>query len=153
MILWIQLVSLFILALVLGVFWGTWFSLSRSINKVSAQTFLENGRWFIKNLAGPMALLMPLTLLLLGLDAWLFPDKGSPGFYLVLAALGLFLATLLITLLVEVPIDNRIKRWEIHSLPDNWTGLRQKWQRYHTLRTFTCMGSFSLLLFGTLFYG
>lgn len=99
-----------------------------------------------------MAVLMPLTMVLLVLEACLFPSKHSAGFCFILMALGLFIVTLLITLFVEVPIDNQIKRWDIYSLPDNWMILRQKWQRYHTLRTFTCMGSFLLLLYGVLFY-
>jgi uncharacterized membrane protein len=148
----VQFISLFLLALVLGIFWGTWFSLSRSIEEISPQTFLENGRFFIKNLAAPMRILMPLTILFMIVGTVLYPFKNSPGLYLNIASLMLVILALLITVLVEVPIDNQIKKWEITTLPENWQNLRAKWQFYHTLRTFVCMGSFLLLLAGTLFY-
>jgi hypothetical protein len=34
-------VHVFLFALVVGVFWGTWFSLSRSMSAITAATFLE----------------------------------------------------------------------------------------------------------------
>ena len=48
-------VHVFLFALVVGVFWGTWFSLSRSMNSITASTFLEVGHTMIANLGGPMA--------------------------------------------------------------------------------------------------
>jgi len=49
-------------ALVMGVFWGTWFALSRSIAVLRAQTFLDIGHATIRNLGVPMSILMPLSL-------------------------------------------------------------------------------------------
>jgi hypothetical protein len=34
-------VHLFLFALVVGVFWGTWFSLSRSMSVITAATFID----------------------------------------------------------------------------------------------------------------
>ena len=39
----LQLVSVMLFALVTGVFWGTWFSLGRSMDGITAATFLEVG--------------------------------------------------------------------------------------------------------------
>ena len=148
----IQFTGISLLMLVTGVFWGTWFSLSRSIERISAETFLENGRWFIKNLARPMQILMPLTILVMILGILVYPDKSASGFYLDMIAFILFIAALLITLIVEVPIDRQIKGWTISTLPVNWTGLRHKWQKYHTLRTFICIASFLLFAASVIFY-
>ena len=38
-----QFASIFLLIVVTGVFWGTWFSLSRSIASTTPATFLEVG--------------------------------------------------------------------------------------------------------------
>ena len=46
-------------SLVTGVFWGTWFSLSRAIGALTPATFLEVGHTMIGNLGGPMSVLMP----------------------------------------------------------------------------------------------
>lgn len=152
MIVAIQFFTTFLLALILGVFWGTWFSLSRSIEKISPETFLENGRIFIKNLARPMRMFLPLTILVMIAGLYLYPNKSITGFYLAIASFILIIITLIITVGIEVPIDNKIKTWTITTLPANWKALRSKWQFYHTLRTFICMGSFLLLLASELFY-
>lgn len=60
-------------SLVTGVFWGTWFSLSRSIAAITPTTFLEVGHIMIGNLGGPMALLILSALLCtVGLGVWLY---------------------------------------------------------------------------------
>jgi hypothetical protein len=59
----VQFIHLFLFALVLGVFWGTWFSLSRSITSITPVTFLEVGHLMIANLGTPMSVLMPAALL------------------------------------------------------------------------------------------
>jgi uncharacterized membrane protein len=49
--------------------------------------------------------------------------------------------TLIITVGIEVPIDNQIKNWTENTLPGNWQKLRQTWDAFHTLRTFTSITS------------
>jgi hypothetical protein len=51
--------GLFLLALVMGVFWGTWFTLTRSIETFSADEFIHIGQTIITNVAWPMRILMP----------------------------------------------------------------------------------------------
>ena len=55
--------NILLFALVMGVFWGTWFSLSRSIGSIRAETFLEIGHTMIDNLGRPMSILMPAALI------------------------------------------------------------------------------------------
>jgi uncharacterized membrane protein len=135
-----QLANLLLFALVVGVFWGTWFSLSRSIASITPQGFLEIGHTMIANLGMPMSLLMPAALLssvpvLFGL----FRQRRFGAFYLALAGLLLLVAALGITLSVNVPIDAEINQWRIDTLPLNWTTIRDRWQFYHTIRTFVSL--------------
>jgi uncharacterized protein YneF (UPF0154 family) len=58
-----QATTIVLFALVMGVFWGTWLSLSRTMDQLSAETFLAVGHEMIRNLGGPMAILLPLSLL------------------------------------------------------------------------------------------
>ena len=58
----VQLVTMTLFTLVAGVFWGTWFSLSRSIASITPAAFLEIGHTMIANLGGPMSLLIPATI-------------------------------------------------------------------------------------------
>ena len=58
-----QATTTVLFALVMGVFWGTWFFLSRTMDQLSAETFLAVGHEMIRNLGGPMAVLLALSLL------------------------------------------------------------------------------------------
>jgi uncharacterized membrane protein len=151
-----QSISLFLLILVTGVFWGTWFSLSRSIGSISPGAFLEIGNTMIHNLAWPMRILFPAALLstipvLVGLY------RGSRGagpgvpFYLTLCGVVLFVAALVITLLVNVPIDNQLIQWDPSRLPPDWEEIRDRWELFHALRTFSSLGGLALVLAGAVF--
>jgi hypothetical protein len=143
----VQFVHLFLFALVLGVFWGTWFSLSRSIGSITPPTFLEVGHAMIVNLGGPMAVLMPATLLsAVPVLVAFYRQYRRTGFYLLLVGVGLLVVALVITLTVNVPIDYAIDRWTVESLPHDWAIIRDRWQVYHTLRTFACLAGFGCAL-------
>ena len=58
-----QATTIVLFALVMGVFWGTWFSLSRTMQQLSADTFATVGHEMIENLGVPMAMLLPLALM------------------------------------------------------------------------------------------
>jgi uncharacterized membrane protein len=137
-----QFITIVLVALVTGVFWGTWFSLSRSISSITPAVFLEVGRIMIANLGGPMSVLMPATLLSSGLLLVLLLRRGRGApFYLMLTSLGLMVVALVVTLAVNVPIDGEINRWTTSTLPPDWTATRDRWQLYHTVRTFASLGS------------
>src|SRR6185436_6978392 len=101
----IYLVSLFFLLLITGVFWGTWFTLTRSIESFSPDEFAHIGRVIIDNVAIPMRIIMPTGILLVIWSLWISKQKNGMGFYMGVLSLILIIATLLITVLVLVPID------------------------------------------------
>lgn len=148
----LQFISLLLLLLVTGLFWGTWFALSQSIEDFSAAEFIHIGETIIANVAFPMRILLPLCILSVILTAWFYPTKRSAGFYFILTALLLIIITLLITVFIEVPIDNQIKLWTPDHLPADWEALRGKWQYYHSLRTLTSIASFSCFVIMSIFY-
>jgi uncharacterized membrane protein len=145
-----QALSIVLLSLVMGVFWGTWFTLTRSLDTFSAAEFIDIGKTIIANVKTPMQILMPLTLIVVATTAWLTPEKRSPAFYLQLAALLLAVAALVITVGVEVPIDNQIKTWTVTTVPADWEAQRAHWQTFHTLRTFVSIGALACMTIGTL---
>lgn len=138
----IQFISLFLLLLVTGVFWGTWFTLTRSLDEFSAEEFIHIGKVIIANVAVPMSIIMPSCILFMILSILFYSDKKSSGFYLNIAAFVLIIITLLITLLILVPIDNQIKEWTTSTLPSNWELIRSRWDSYHAFRTCTSLASF-----------
>jgi uncharacterized membrane protein len=132
-----QATTIVLFALVMGVFWGTWFSLSRTMHQLSADTFLAVGHEMIENLGLPMAILLPLALLsALVTLALLWRDARGAAFWWLLGGFLLMVAALVITLAVEVPIDDKIATWTVATLPGDWRSIQSRWALFHTIRTF-----------------
>jgi uncharacterized membrane protein len=147
----IQFVTLLLFSLVTGVFWGTWFSLSRSMAAITPGTFLEVGRLMIANLGGPMSVLMPMTLLsALVLCVLLVRRQQHRASLFASAALILMAVALVITLVVNVPIDRQIQSWTTATLPSDWIVIRDRWEFYHGLRTLVSLASLVCLFASTL---
>ena len=145
----IEFTGLMLAALVTGVFWGTWFTLTRSLENFSGTEFIHIGKTIISNVALPMRILMPATLLVMLFLVWRTFRTSKLSFYFYCLSFLLMLVTLIITVGVEVPIDNQIKTWTALSIPSNWESLRHTWNQFHTLRTFTSiasMGFFALAM-------
>jgi uncharacterized membrane protein len=136
-----QATTIVLFALVMGVFWGTWFSLSRTMDRLSSETFLAVGHEMIQNLGVPMAVLLPLALLsALVTLVLLWPDR-SAAFWWLAAGFVLMVAALVITLAVEVPIDNQIETWTAATLPGDWRSIQSRWELWHTIRTFASIAA------------
>lgn len=146
----VEFSALMLAALVMGVFWGTWFTLTRSIHDFSTTEFIHIGKTIIANVAVPMSIIMPLTLLLQLIAALLVRNVNRPSFNLYSASFVLMILTLIFTVAVEVPIDNKIKTWTESTVPSNWESLRLKWDQFHTLRTFTSIASVAFLTWGVM---
>jgi hypothetical protein len=128
--------------LVAGVMWGTWLSLARTMTGYAAATFLTDGKHMIENLALPMAVLMIAAIVVgLAVVVMLFRAGATTAAWLATAGLALMVAVLVITLAVEVPIDNRIADWTETTLPPDWMQIRSRWAAFHTLRTFVSLGA------------
>jgi len=83
-------------------------------------------------------------------SAWLLREKNSVAFYLSsLACLAVIIA-LLITLIVEVPIDNQIRTWTATTIPSDWTMIRARWECFHAARTFVSLGSLASFIVAVL---
>ena len=94
-----QVITIVLFALVMGVFWGTWFSLSRTMSQLSPETFLAVGHEMIQNLGTPMSILLPFALLSALITLVLARQEGhAAAFRWVAAGFLLMVAALVITL-------------------------------------------------------
>ena len=146
-----QFINIFLSALVAGVFWGPWLGLSRSIASFTPETFLAIGQRMIGNLAPIMPILMPAAILSTIPVLVMLYRQRRKTFYPTLAGFALFIAALIITLAIEVPIDNQIKQWTVSSLPADWKQIRDRWEAFHSMRTFASVAGLALLVGGALF--
>lgn len=147
-----QFINILLTALVTGVFWGTWLGLSRSMATFSAETFLTIADAMIGNLGSIMAILMPAAILSTLPVLYLLYRRRSPAFYTTLLGFAFFVVALLITLIVEVPLDIRFETWTVATLPPDWEQLRDRWERYHVVRSWVSVGGLALLLGAALFW-
>jgi uncharacterized membrane protein len=137
--------------LVAGVMWGTWLALARTMTGYDAATFLTDGKHMIDNLALPMAVLMIAAIVVgLAVVVMLFRAGARTAAWLAAAGLALMVAVLVITLAVEVPIDNMIAKWTEATLPADWMQIRSRWAAFHTLRTFVSLGAVAASVAGAL---
>ncbi|THU32071.1 DUF1772 domain-containing protein [Niastella caeni] len=128
-----------LLVLVTGVFWGTWFSLSRTMYTFPAETFVVIGKAIMQNVAVGMSIMMPLGILGLVLLLLMAGKRKKAHTYWLLSSLILFVVALVITLFILLPIDNQIKTWTPTFIPSDWQAVRDRWQFYHTNRTFLAL--------------
>jgi hypothetical protein len=135
----IRLITGVLLILVAGLFWGTWFALSRTMYHLPVEIFIIIGKEIIANVAVPMRIIMPASLL--GLMILLLGSRKNKRvyFYSMLLCFLLFLTALIITVAIEVPIDNQIKTWTAATVPGNWEAIRDRWETFHTTRTFVAL--------------
>ena len=107
------------------------------MHRLSGETFVAVGHEMIQNLGVPMAILLPLALLSALVSLVLLWRAGgpTPAFWWLLAGFLLMVVALVVTLAVEVPIDNRIEDWTAATLPADWRSIQSRWELFHTIRT------------------
>ena len=139
----VDFTALFLLMLTTGVFWGTWFTLTRKLETFSAVEFIHIGQTIISNVAVPMRIILPSCIVFMFISLWMADNKKSGAFISGVISFVLVIAVLLVTLLVLVPIDNMIKGWTESTIPEYWIDLRATWNWFHTLRTWLSVAAFA----------
>jgi uncharacterized membrane protein len=145
-----EFLSMFLSALVAGVFWGPWLGLTRSGDTFPPEVFLSVAHRMIRNLAPIMPVLMCSAILTTLSVLFVSHGKQFPSCCLNLAGLLCFAVAMLVTLIVEVPIDNQIKSWTLATLPQHWEHIWHKWETFHTVRTGASLLGLGFLVAGAL---
>jgi uncharacterized membrane protein len=146
-----QLTSIVLSALVAGMFYGPWAALSRSMNTFTPEIFLAIVDRMNRNMAPLMTVLMPAALMSIFPVLIVSYHEKPATFYLNLAGLIFFIVALLVTMLVEVPIVEKIVTWTVPTLPANWQQLRDRWRTFHVLRVAAGLAGLVCLLIGAIF--
>jgi uncharacterized membrane protein len=147
----IQFFGLFLLMLVTGVFWGPLFSLHRTLHVFDKKEFMLIVKTIAGNLEVPMRIMMPLCIFIMAISVYIYPIKDSIGFYLSLTSLLLIVISLIITIVVEVPIVKKIQQWSVETMPENWEAIRNRWVKFHVIRTCMSLASFACFSSSILF--
>jgi hypothetical protein len=145
-----QFAAIFLQVLVVGAFWGGWIGLSRFMDTLTPATFVEVGHVMMDGYGPIMSVLMPAALLATLAAGILAYRRNRLAGFLTLAGFACVAVATATTLLVNVPIDEMMAGWTAATLPADWTQIRDRWETYHTVRTFVTLGGLAATLAGSL---
>lgn len=140
--------SIFFLMLTVGVFWGSYLSLSRSYNLLSLSELIHVGKITVANLAWPMRLISIITIGLMLIAAYMQIDKKTRWFYFLIISIVCLLIPLILTVMLEVPINNQVIGWIALTAPANWKALVGQWQFIGLIRVVFALLSFGFFTVG-----
>jgi hypothetical protein len=145
-----QFAALVLQTLVVGAFWGSWIGLSRFMDTLTPATFVEVGHVMMEGYGPIMSVLMPVTLLATLLAGALTYRRNHLAGLLILAGFACVAIATATTLIVNVPIDEMMAGWTAATLPPDWMQIRDRWEAYHTARTFVTLAGLAVTLAGSL---
>jgi uncharacterized membrane protein len=140
---WMQLVSLVVVGVVTGIFVGTQIGQVRVQRALDARDFtLVKHRFEVA-----MGRAMPvLTIAAVGsLIAVTISAESLAAQAFAIAALVLWIGVIVVTLVVNAPVNAEAARWDPESPPDDWQAKRDRWHRGQTARTPLAVASFVCL--------
>ncbi|MEU2681772.1 DUF1772 domain-containing protein [Streptomyces sp. NPDC007107] len=77
---------------------------------------------------------------------WAVVGWHHQGTGLVVTAAGLLVLSVVMSILLLVPINNRNKTWTPENRPADWREQLDRWNRYHYLRLAVILAAFTLLV-------
>jgi uncharacterized membrane protein len=76
---------------------------------------------------------------------WVVAGWPLPGTGLVLVAAALLIVSVVMSVLLLVPINNRSKTWTAENRPEDWKEQMNRWDRFHYVRVAVIVAAFALL--------
>lgn len=77
---------------------------------------------------------------------WAIAGWDRPGAGLVVIAAALLIVSVIMSLLLLVPINNRGKTWTPENRPADWKEQMNRWDRYHYVRVAVIIAAFAFLV-------
>lgn len=78
--------------------------------------------------------------------AWAVAGRREDGAGLAVTAGGLLVLSVIMSLLLLVPINNRGKTWTPENRPADWKQQMDRWDRFHYVRVAVIVAAFTLLV-------
>jgi hypothetical protein len=133
-------------ALLFGNEFSVGFLIHPSFSRIDDRAFLPAIQVFARFFGKIMPIWMAGTLLLHLLLLWLtWPWPADHRVFLVFAVL-LWIIIIVFSVIGPVPINDRVKSWDISSLPEDWRVQRRRWDTLNAFRVFLIGLAFLALL-------
>jgi hypothetical protein len=136
--------------LVLGLMCGSELNVAAfahtTMNRQPLEVHVPMRSSFAKLLGRVMPFWMACSTLLNLLLLFSFVHLSAPAWRLAAFAFAIQVFAVLFSLILPVPINNRIARWTLDSLPSDWKSQEHRWDTYHWIRTCFLIAGFWLLV-------
>src|SRR6516165_3905692 len=104
------------------------------ISRLEDAVHIQAAQTLAKILGVVMSIWYPVALLLaLAVTFVAHPARSAP-WWLALTSTILLALISIYSLLLPVPINNQVARWQPDSVPPNWRELRRRWDMLHAIR-------------------
>jgi uncharacterized membrane protein len=135
-------VLLFVTAVLLALTAGRafWVWLGESPFGMNPSTYVDFFQQLDRRIAIPMAVTGILGPTLAGASAAVCRSNRRM-FFLLIAACGLGVISVLITVLISVPINEQIATWDPRALPPGYEDVLRRWWSWHAVRAVTSVGA------------
>ncbi|MGW7053477.1 anthrone oxygenase family protein [Streptomyces sp. NPDC054887] len=133
---------------VVGVMVGVEFSVAFVINPILNALPEDSGQLGRAHGGRMLGAVMPVWYIgsLLLVAVWAIAGRHHPGTGLVVTAGALLLLSVVMSLLLLVPINNRNKTWTPENRPEDWKEQSRRWDRFHYVRVAVIIAAFALLV-------
>ena len=121
-------------ALILGNEFSVGFLIHPSLAQAGHRAFLPAIQVFARFFGKIMPIWMAGTLLLHLLLLWLTWQWPADHTVLLISAVFLWIIVIVFSVMGPVPINDRVKGWDISQLPDDWETYRRRWDRLNAIR-------------------
>ena len=92
-----------------------------------------------------------LVFVLMAAEGWIRHATGpGQGVWLLVAAGAIWAATIVLTVMKLVPINNRVAKWTKEKFDENWQEERSRWDRLHRFRVAVLMLALICVVVGLL---
>ncbi|MFF5922132.1 anthrone oxygenase family protein [Streptomyces flavochromogenes] len=133
---------------VVGLMVGVEFSVAFIMNRILDALPEDSGQLGHAHGGRMLGTLMPFWYIgsLVLVAVWAVAGRHHHGAGLVVTAAGLLILSVVMSILLLVPINNRNKSWTPENRPADWKKQLQRWNRYHYLRVAVIIAAFTLLV-------
>lgn len=132
-----------VVGVMVGVEFAVPFFLTPILNGLPGDNGLR-GRTHGARLGGAVMPFWYITSLVL-VGVWAVAGWGHHGTGLVVTAAALLIVSVLMSILLLVPINNRVKTWTAGNRPDDWKQQLNRWDRFHYVRVAVIIAAFAFL--------
>ncbi|MFD6533521.1 anthrone oxygenase family protein [Streptomyces sp. NPDC060184] len=133
---------------IVGLMVGVEFSVAFVMNRIFNALPEDSGQLARAHGGRMLGALMPFWYIgsLVLSAVWAIAGWDRPGAGLVVIAAALLIVSVVMSLLLLVPINNRSKTWTPENRPADWKEQMNRWDRYHYVRVAVIVAAFAFLV-------